>query len=63
MVQVEKAALALAEVVDDLVRDMETIVMNLPETTKRTHELSQARRARDLARALRAAVGDALGRP
>jgi hypothetical protein len=59
MVRVEKAALDLAEVVEDLVRDMETIVLNLADRTKRTHELAQAKRARELARALRAAVGDA----
>jgi hypothetical protein len=59
LVHVEDATLALAEVVEDLVRDMETIALNLPETTKRTHELSQAKRARELARALRAAVAEA----
>jgi hypothetical protein len=58
LVQVEKATLALAEVVEDLVRDMETISLNLPDTSKRTHELGQARRARELARALRDAVAE-----
>jgi Na+-transporting methylmalonyl-CoA/oxaloacetate decarboxylase gamma subunit len=38
---------------------METIVMNLPDTSKRTHELAQAERARKLARVVRAAVVEA----
>jgi hypothetical protein len=59
LVHAENAALTLAEAVDDLVRDMETISLNLPDSTKRTHELGQARRARTLARALRAAVAEA----
>jgi hypothetical protein len=59
LVQVENAALSLADAVDDLVRDMETISMNLPDTTKRTHELGQIERARKLARIVRAAVADA----
>ena len=62
MVNVEMAALALAEVVEDLVRDMEMIVLNLPQATKRTHELAQAKRAHVLARALRTAVRDARSR-
>ncbi len=62
MVHVEMAALALAEVVDDLIRDMEMIVLNLPPATKRTHELAQANRAHVLARALRSAVRDARSR-
>ena len=59
LIQVENAALSLADVVEDLVRDMETIVMNLPDTSKRTHELAQAERARKLARVVRAAVVEA----
>jgi hypothetical protein len=59
LVRLEKAALDLAEVVEDLVRDMETISMNLPDRTKRTHELGQVRRARELARAVRGAVASA----
>ncbi len=63
MIHVEDATLDLAEVVEDLVRDMETIAMNLPDATKRTHELAQAQRARELARALRNAVAEARRRP
>jgi hypothetical protein len=63
MVRVQAEALELAEVVEDLVRDMETIGLNLPNTTKRTHELAQAQRAREFARALRAAVADVRRRP
>ena len=48
----------MAEVVEDLVRDMETNAQNMPERTKRTHELTLAKRARELARAVRAAVAD-----
>lgn len=59
MARLEHAAIALAEAVDDLVRDMETIIMNLPDTTKRSHELGQAERARKLARVVRAAVAEA----
>jgi hypothetical protein len=59
--QVENAALSLAEAVEDVVRDMETIVMNLPDATKRTHELAQVERARKLARVVRAAVAEARG--
>ena len=59
LVEVENAALSLADAVDDLVRDMETISMNLPDTSKRTHELEQAERARKLARVVRAAVAEA----
>jgi hypothetical protein len=59
LVQLEQAALDLAEVVEDLVRDMEMITMNLPDRTKRDHELGQTRRARELARAVRAAVAEA----
>ena len=33
--------------------------MNLPDTSKRTHELAQAERARKLARVVRAAVVEA----
>ena len=44
LVRVQQAALRLAEVVEDLVRDMETIALNLPDTTKRTHELALADR-------------------
>jgi hypothetical protein len=58
LVRVQKAALELAEVVEDLVRDMEMIAQNMPERTKRTHELTLAKRARELARAVRAAVAD-----
>ena len=59
MIRAENAVLDLANLVEDVVRDMETIAMNLPDTTKRTHELAQAQRGRMLARALRAAVADA----
>jgi hypothetical protein len=59
MARVEKAALGLAEVAEDLIRDMEMITLNLPEGTKSFHELGQTRRAGVLARALRAAVRDA----
>ncbi|HEY8812240.1 MAG TPA: hypothetical protein VIO86_07085 [Candidatus Dormibacteraeota bacterium] len=59
LIRLEKAALDLADVVEDLVRDMETISMNLPERTKRTHELGQVKRARELARAVRGAVASA----
>jgi hypothetical protein len=59
LIHVENATIALAEVVEDLVRDMETISLNLPDTSKRTHEVGQAKRARELARALRAAVAEA----
>jgi hypothetical protein len=59
LIRLEKAALDLAEVVEDLVRDMETISMNLPERTMRTHELGQVKRARELARAVRGAVASA----
>src|ERR1700730_4879483 len=58
LVRVQQAALELAEVVEDLVRDMETIAQNMPERTKRTHELTLAKRARELARAVRASVAD-----
>ena len=61
LVQIENAALSLAEAVEDLVRDMETIVLNLPDATKRTHELAQVKRARQLARDVRAAVAEARG--
>jgi hypothetical protein len=59
MVNVENAAIALAEVIEDLMRDMETIVLNLPDATKRAHELDQVKRARKLARVVRAAVAEA----
>jgi hypothetical protein len=59
LIQLEMAALDLAEVVEDLVRDMEMIAANLPDATKRRHERSQAERARELARAVRSAVVDA----
>jgi hypothetical protein len=58
LLRVEKAALDLAEVVEDLVRDMEMITLNLPDASKRTHEIGQAKRARELARAVRAAVAE-----
>jgi hypothetical protein len=58
LVRVQKAALELAEVVEDLVLDMETVARNMPAMTKRTHELNLATRARELARAVRAAVAD-----
>jgi hypothetical protein len=58
LVRVQNAAHELAEVVEDLVRDMETIALNLPARTKRTHELALATRARELARAVRAAVAE-----
>ena len=58
LVRVQEAALELAEVVEDLVRDMELIAQNMPERSKRTHELTLAKRARELARAVRAAVAD-----
>ena len=59
MARVEKAALGLAEVVEDLIRDMEMITLNLSEGTKRRHEIRQTSRAGVLARALRSAVRDA----
>ena len=59
LIRLEKAALDLAEIVEDLVRDMETIALNLPERTMRTHELGQVKRARELARAVRGAVASA----
>ena len=59
LIGLEKAALDLADVVEDLVRDMETIVLNLPDTTKRAHEIGQVNRARKLARVVRAAVAEA----
>jgi len=59
MVSIEQAAIALAEAVDDLVKDMETIVLNLPDATRRSHELGQVERARKLARLVRAAVAEA----
>ena len=58
LIRVQRAALDLADVVDDLVRDMDTIALNMPQRTKRTHELALATRARELARAVRAAVAD-----
>src|SRR6202011_5688131 len=58
LARVQTAALELAEVVEDLVRDMEMIALNMPERTKRTHELTLATRARELARAVRAAVAE-----
>jgi RNase H-fold protein (predicted Holliday junction resolvase) len=61
MVRAESAALELAEVVEDLARDMETIVINLPDRTKRTHEYAQTERAKRFARALRAAVDESRG--
>ena len=61
LIHVENAALALAAVVEDLARDLEMISINLPNTTKRSHELSQAKRAWKLARAIRAAVVEARG--
>jgi hypothetical protein len=63
MIRAERAVLDIANVVEDVVRDMETIAMNLPDTSKRTHELAQAKRGRELVRALRAAVADARHRP
>jgi hypothetical protein len=59
MVTIEHAAVALADVIEDLMRDMETIVLNLPDATKRAHELGQVRRAQKLARVVRAAVAEA----
>jgi hypothetical protein len=58
MERIENAALDLVEGIQDLVRDMEMIALNLPDTTKRTHELGQATRARSLARAIHVAVAD-----
>ena len=59
MVQLENDALSLADAVDDLVRDMEMIAMNLTDATKRAHELGQVNRARTLARVVREAVAEA----
>jgi hypothetical protein len=59
MIKVEHAAIALAEVIEDLMRDMETIVLNLPDATKRAHELGQVKRARELARIVRVVVNEA----
>jgi hypothetical protein len=58
MERAKNAALGLVEVIEDLIRDMEMIALNLPDTTKRAHEFAQARRARELARAIRVAVAD-----
>jgi hypothetical protein len=59
MINVEHAALALAETIEDLMRDMETIVVNMPDATRRDHELAQVQRARKLAKIVRAAVAEA----
>jgi len=59
LVQLENDALSLADAVDDLVRDMEMIAMNLTDATKRAHELGQVNRARTLARVVREAVAEA----
>jgi hypothetical protein len=56
--RVERSALDLVEVIEDLVRDMDMIALNLSDATKRTHEFGQARRARELGRAIRDAVAD-----
>jgi hypothetical protein len=56
LVGLENAAIALAEVIDDLARDMATITLNMGQMSKRTHELTQTGRARGLAGAIRAAV-------
>jgi hypothetical protein len=58
LLRVQMAALELAEVVEDLVRDVETVALNMPVRTKRTHELALATRARELARAVRNAVAE-----
>jgi hypothetical protein len=58
LLRVQLAALELAEVVEDLVRDVEAVALNMPARTKRTHELALATRARELARAVRTAVAD-----
>jgi hypothetical protein len=58
MVNVEHAEIALAEVIEDLMRDMETIILNLRDATKRAHELGQVQRARKLAKIGRAAVAE-----
>ena len=54
-----QVTVSLADAVEDLVRDMETIVLNLPDTTKRAHEIGQVNRARKLARVVRAAGAEA----
>ena len=58
MARAEKTILELADGVDDVVRDMEMIVINMADRSKRSHEVSQARRARALALAVRAAVAE-----
>jgi hypothetical protein len=59
LVEVENAALSLAEAVEDLVRDMESIVLDLTYDAEKANELSHVQRARKLARVVRAAVADA----
>jgi hypothetical protein len=59
LVEVENAALSLAEAVEDLVRDMETIVLDLTYDAEKANEFSHVQRARKLARIVRAAVAEA----
>ena len=59
MARLEGAALNLVEIVEDLARAMETIISSLPDTANRTHERAIAKRARELARAVKAAVAEA----
>jgi hypothetical protein len=58
LIRVQMAALDLAEVVDDLVRDVETVADSMPQSTKRAHQLDLAMRARQLSLAVRAAVAE-----
>jgi hypothetical protein len=59
MARLEGAALNLVEIVEDLARDMETIIVSLPDPTGRTHERAMAKTARELARAVKLAVAEA----
>jgi hypothetical protein len=55
LVEVENAALSLADAVEDLVRDMEAVVLDPTDSG----EKANVQRARKLARVVRAAVANA----
>jgi len=55
LVEVENAALSLADAVEDLVRDMEAVVLDPTDSG----EKANVQRARKLARVVRAAVASA----
>lgn len=59
MARLEGAALNLVEIVEDLARDLETIVLNLPDPTRGTHERAMVKRARELSQAVKVAVAEA----